>query len=119
MQRHSKAVEPTIRETRKRCGAFGSRIDRDRGEGVWAWVSQANKMRDETMRFAHERFTKELDAAVQLARCTNANEALAVQTEFANKMAEDYLAEGKKLVKLIGEIAKEFTSSPKSSRAHH
>jgi hypothetical protein len=83
------------------------------------WASQASRMRDETIRFAQERFTKELDAAVQLARCTNANEALAVQTEFANKMAEDYLAEGKKLVELMGEIAKELASSPKSSRAHH
>ncbi|MET0682283.1 MAG: phasin family protein [Casimicrobiaceae bacterium] len=118
MQRHSKAVEP-ISPNAETMWSMDPQSIATVAKAYGAWVSQANKMRDETMRFAHERFTKELDAAVQLARCTNANEALAVQTEFANKMAEDYLAEGKKLVKLMGEIAKEFTSSPKSSRVHH
>ena len=118
MQRHSKAVEPTFPNAEAMWNMDPQSIATV-AKAYGAWVSQANKMRDETMRFAHERFTKELDAAVQLARCTNANEALAVQTEFANKMAEDYLAEGKRLVELMGEMAKEFTASPKSSRAHH
>jgi len=84
-----------------------------------AWFTQANKMRDETIRFVRERFTKELEAAVQLAGCTNPTEALAMQAEFANKMAADYLAEGQKIVELMGEMAKEISPSHKSHRAHH
>ena len=84
-----------------------------------AWFSLANRMRDETMRFARERFTKELDAVVQLARCTNPNEALVVQTEFAKTMVEAYLLESQKLVELMGDMAKAISSSPKSGRAHH
>jgi len=118
MQRHSKAIEPTFPNPEAMWNMDPQSIAAV-AKAYGAWVGQASRMRDETMRFAHERFTKELDAAVRLARCTNANEALAVQTEFANKMAEDYLAEGKKLVELMGEIAKEFASGPKSSRAHH
>ena len=71
------------------------------------------------MRFAHERFTKELDAVVQLARCTNPNEVLAVQSDFANKMAEDYITEGKKIVELVGDMAKEISASPESDRGRH
>ena len=118
MQRHSKSVEPTLPNV----DAMWN-IDPQSIETVTrtyrAWFNQANKMRDETMRFAQERFTKELDAAAQLARCTNPTEAFAVQAEFANKMAADYFEEGQKIVELMGEIAKEIPSSRKSDRAHH
>ena len=62
---------------------------------------------------------KELEAAVKLAGCTDPTEAFAVQAEFANKMAADYFEEGQKIVELMGEIAKEISSSPKPDRAHH
>ncbi len=93
---------PSIETMMKACGA---------------WFNQANRMRDETMRFAHERFTKELDAVAQLARCTNPNEALAVQAEFANRMAEDYVAEGQKIVELMGKMAEEIAANPDTVRA--
>ena len=118
MQRHSKAIDPTFPSVEAMWSMDPQSIATV-AKAYGAWVSQANKVRDETMRFAQEQFAKELDAAVQLARCTNANEALAVQTEFASKMAVDYLAEGKRLVELMGEMAREFASSPKSSSAHH
>ena len=118
MQRHSKAVEQTV----PNAGAIwnmDSQSIETATKTYRAWFNQANRMRDESMRFAQERFTKELDAAVQFARCTNPSEAFAVQAEFANKMAADYFAEGQKMVELMGEIAKEISSSPKSDRAHH
>ncbi len=118
MQRHSKAVEPTVPNAEAMWNMDPQSIETVT-KTYRAWFSQANKMRGETMRFAHERFTKELDAAVQLARCTNPIEAFAVQAEFANKLAEDYFAEGQKIVNLMGEMAKEISSSPKSDRAHH
>ena len=118
MQRHIKAVEATVPNAETMWN-----MDPQSFEAVTntyrAWFTQANRMRDETMRFAQEQFTKELEAALQLARCTNPTEAFAVQAEFANKMAADYFAEGRKFVELMGEIAKEISSSPKSDRPHH
>ena len=118
MQRHIKAVEPTVPTAEAMWN-----MDPQSFEAVTntyrVWINQANRMRDETTRFVQERFTKELEAAAQLARCTNPTDAFAVQAEFANKMAADYFAEGQKIVELMGEMAKEISSSPKSDRAHH
>jgi hypothetical protein len=118
MQRHSKAVEPTVPTAESMWNMDPQSIEA-MTKTYRAWFSQANRMRDETMRFAQERFTKELEAAVQLARCTNPTEAFAVQAEFANRMATDYFAESQKMVELMGEMAKQISSSPKSHRAHH
>lgn len=118
MHRQSKGVAPIIPNVEAMWNMDPQLIETVT-KAYGAWLSQANRMRDETMRFAHERFTKELDAVVQFARCTNPNEALAVQADFANKMAEDYVAESRKIVELVGEMAKEISSSPKSDRAHH
>jgi len=116
MQRHLKAVPPTVLNAE-------AMWNMDRVEAVTntyrAWFDQANRMRDETTRFVQERVTKELEAVAQLARCTNPTEAFAVQAEFANKMAADYFAEGQKIIGLMGEMAKEISSSSKSDRAPH
>jgi hypothetical protein len=118
MQRHSKAVQPTVPNIEAMWNMDPQSIEAVTNT-YRIWISQATRMRDETMRFAQERFTKELEAAVQLARCTNPTEAFAVQAEYANKMATDYLVEGKKMVELMGEMAKKISSTPKSNRAHH
>src|SRR5437867_2518157 len=99
MQRHSKTVHPT-RPNAKAMWNMDPRAIEAASKTYRAWFSQANRMRDETMRFAQERLTKELEVAVQLARCTNPTEAFAVQAEFANTAAADYLAEGEKIVEL-------------------
>jgi len=118
MQRHSKTVEPTTANIEAMWTMDPDSIDAV-AKAYAAWFSQAKRMQDETMRFAQERFKKELAVALQLSRCTNPNEAFAVQTKFANKMAEDYLAEGQRIAELMSEMAKQISSSPKSSRAHH
>ena len=118
MQRHTKAVKPTVLSAEAMWN-----IDPQSVEAVTstyrAWFSQANRMRDETIRFMQERFTNELEAAVKLAGCTNPSDALVVQAAFANKMAADYFEEGQKIVELMGEIAKEISSGPKPDKAHH
>ena len=83
------------------------------------WFSQASKLRDEALRFAQDRFTKELEAATQFARCTNPAEVFALEAEFASKTAADYLAEGQKMVALIRELAEGVSSSPKAHKTHH
>jgi hypothetical protein len=69
-----------------------------------AWLDQANKVNDEAFRFAHDRLAKDLEAAAHLARCSEPNEALTLQMEFASKMAADYLAEGQKMLELVGQL---------------
>jgi hypothetical protein len=63
-------------------------------------------MQEETMRFVQERFTKELEAITQMARCTNPMDAFALQAEFAEERAKDYVEEGQRLADLTSEIAK-------------
>jgi hypothetical protein len=69
-----------------------------------AWLDQANKVNHEAFRFAHDRLTKDLEAAAHLARCSEPNEAFTLQVEFASKMAADYLAEGQKMLELVGQL---------------
>jgi hypothetical protein len=83
-----------------------------------AWFSQANRMRDEAVRFAQDRFAKELDAAVQLARCES-NRSVHPAGRLPLKMAADYLAEGQKMVELMGAMAKEASSIPPAGKAHN
>jgi hypothetical protein len=118
MQKHSRTVDQSPFNAEILWGMDPQSIDAVT-KACNAWFSQANRVRDEAVRFAQDRFAKELEAAVQLARCTNPTEAFTLQAEFASKMAADYLAEGQKMVELMGEIAKEATSSPTTNKAHH
>lgn len=118
MQRHVKAVAPIAANAEAMWNMDPQWVETVT-KTYAAWFDRANRMRDETMRFAQEQFTKELDAAVQFARCTNPTEAFALQAEFANSMAADFFAEGQKFVELMGEIAKEISSNPKADSAHH
>lgn len=118
MQRHVNAVEPIAANAEAMWNVNPQFIETVT-KTYAAWFDGANRMRDETVRFAQEQFTKELDAAVQLARCTNPTEAFAVQAEFANNLAADFFAEGQKFVELMGEMTNAISSNPKSDTAHH
>ena len=117
MQRHSKSVGPAVPAAEAMWNLDPQSIEAVT-ETCKAWLSQANRLQDETMRFVQERFTKDVEAAAQLARCTNPIDALAVQAEFAQKMAADYFAESQKMVELTGEMAKQISSGPKRHSAH-
>ena len=117
MQKHTKAVEPTVPIAETMWSMDPQSIEAVTNT-YRAWVNQANRMQGETMRFVQERFTKELEAAAQLARCKNPIEAFAVQADFAQRMAADYLEESQKLVELTGEIVREISSGPKIP-SHH
>jgi hypothetical protein len=115
MQRHSKAVQPAP-QSLDAMWTIDPQSMETFSRTYRAWFDQANRMRDEAFRFTQARLTKELDAAVRLSRCMTATEALSVQTEFAKDTAADYLAEGQKLVGLMGEMTRELAPKPK---AHH
>ena len=89
------------------------------GKTYSAWLSQANRLRDEALRFAQEQFTRELEAAAQLACCTTPTAALAVEAEFASRMAADYLAESQKMVDLLASWPSMVAPSRKADRTHH
>ncbi|HET9045660.1 MAG TPA: phasin family protein, partial [Casimicrobiaceae bacterium] len=78
-----------------------------------AWFDQANRLQEETLRFAQERLTKELETAGRLARCTNPTDAFNLQIDFAATAAADYLAEGQKMVAMLGE------TTAKGAGNHH
>ncbi len=111
MQRHRKAVGSILPNAEVMWGMEPPSIDAV-SKTYTTWFNEA-------WRFAQDRFTKDLQAATQLARCTNPTEALAVEAEFASKMAADYLAEGQKIVELIGELATKISASPQVRRTHH
>ena len=79
MQKHSKAVEPTARIAETLWNMNPQSVETVT-QTYKAWLDQTNKIQEETMRFAQERFAKDLEAAAQLARCSNPTEAIAVQT---------------------------------------
>lgn len=83
------------------------------------WLNQASRLRDEALRFAQERLNKGLEAAAELSRCTSPSDALAVQADFANTMAADYLTESKRIVELVGDLAKEASALPESRKPQH
>lgn len=83
------------------------------------WLSQANRIRDEALRFTQDRMNKELEAAAQLGRCKNPTDAFAVQMDFANTMAADYLTASKRMVELVSEIAKEASAENGPRKPHH
>src|SRR5207249_3050409 len=118
MPRHSKTVGSILPNAEAMSSTEPPSIDAVT-KTYTAWFNQASRLRDEALRFAQDRFTKDLEAATQLARCTNPTEAFAVEAEFASKMAADYLAEGQKIVELMGELATEISSGPKVGRTHH
>ena len=117
MRRHSKGVEATSRNPDAMWNMDPQAIE-TATRTYRAWLDQASRMRDETLRFAQERFTKELDAAVRLAACADTTEMFAVQAAFANDMAADYVAESQKMVELIGEMAMGILPNPEPDRAH-
>jgi hypothetical protein len=118
MRRQSKAVEPTVPNLEAMWNMDPRSLE-TLTQAYRAWFSQATRMHDETMRFARERFTKEFETVVQLTRCTNPGEALAVQAEFANRLAEDYITEAQRMIELVSEMTTELSSSPNSDRARH
>ncbi len=118
MHRHSKSVEPTGRNPEPTWSMDSHTIE-TATRTYLARINQASRMHEEAMRFAQRRFTKELDAAVQLAGCTHPTEAFAVQAAFANDMAADCFADGQELVELMGEMPRGISSSPESDRKHH
>jgi hypothetical protein len=84
------------------------------------WLDQAGEWSNEAFRFVNRRLGKDLEAAAELMRCADANEALAVEARFASDLAADYLDEGKKLFELMAQAAApQRSASQRHARGSH
>lgn len=68
-----------------------------------AWLCQATNARDAALRILQNRFRDDLEVATQLVGPTKPA-AVALQTEYANKLMAAYLAESEKLFELMGKL---------------
>ena len=87
-----------------RAGGSSVRLSIQRPIDVDAeWLHQARKVRDEALRLLRERFTQDLESAVEILGSRDP-EALAAEVEYANRLTADYLAESEKLFALMGRL---------------
>jgi endoglucanase Acf2 len=70
-----------------------------------AWLDQVNELSEEAFRFARRRLDKDFETAKELMRCSDSNQALNLQSDFASKLVADYLAESERLLQLMGHAA--------------
>jgi len=66
-----------------------------------AWMRNAARLQEESMRFARERMQRNIEAANGFAACRKPTDLLAMQSEYASETMGAYLAEGRKLVELL------------------
>jgi len=87
-----------------------------------AWLDQANKVNHEAFRFAHDRLSKDLEAAAHLARCSEPERSVHVTNGIRQqKWPSDYLAEGQKMLELVGQLnmAPRLESGQNTRGRHH
>jgi len=76
------------------------------------WMRHANRFQSEAIGFINDRFIKDIDMMSRFAMCKKPEELFALQAKLANDLVADYVAEGTKLLELLGEVAKEKTEEP-------
>jgi hypothetical protein len=80
------------------------------------WLDHAGEFSNEAIRFVNHRLGKDLEAAQQLMKCDDTNEALALQARFAKELAADYLDEGRKMIDLMAQAATPPSSNQRNAR---
>jgi phasin protein len=71
------------------------------------WLRGAERVRDAAMELFNTRIDKGIAAATDLARCTTPVDALEVQTRYASDAFNDYVLGGKRIIEVIGTIARD------------
>ena len=70
-----------------------------------AWLSDFSRLQNETLRFLNARLSEDYQAAAHLAACKSPTEAFDFQVEYAGKVVSEFMAEGKKMIELCGQLA--------------
>jgi hypothetical protein len=69
-----------------------------------AWLDGAGRIQNETLGFLNGRFEKGLETARELTNCKTATEYFEVQARYADRAMSDWLEQGQKMVRLLGEM---------------
>ena len=83
-----------------------------------AWFETARRMQYDAMEFVRHRLEEDAEAVTDLGKCRTAVEAFNVQFEYARNALADFVGEGQKLAKMLGEsmsvaMPTEVTNEPK------
>jgi hypothetical protein len=71
------------------------------------WLAGAGRIQNETVDFFNDRLEKGLATARELSACKTATEYFEVQAKFTERAMSDWLAQGEKMVELLGELTRE------------
>jgi hypothetical protein len=71
------------------------------------WLSNANRMQAETIRFVNDRFNKDLQVLSRFGNCRKPEDFIALQSEVMTELVSDYMAEGARFFALLGDAQKE------------
>lgn len=65
------------------------------------WMRNVTRVQEESMHFARTRMQRNIEAATGFAACRTPSEMMAMQSQYASEMMNDYLGEGRKVVELL------------------
>ena len=70
-----------------------------------AWLGDFSRLQNETLRFLSLRLFEDHQAAAQIAASKSPTEAFDLQVENAGKVVAEFMAEGKTMLELCGQLA--------------
>jgi hypothetical protein len=71
------------------------------------WLSNANRMQAEVIRFIGDRYSKDVKMMMRFAECRKPEDFLKLQSELAAELTADYQEEGARLLALFGDASKQ------------
>ena len=71
------------------------------------WLSNANRMQAEVIRFIGDRYSKDVKMMMRFAECRKPEDYLKIQSELAAELTADSQQEGARLLALIGDASKQ------------
>lgn len=74
------------------------------------WLSNANRVQTEMIRFIGERFSKDVALLSRFAECHKPEDFVRLQGELITDLASDYQQEGAKVLALFGDASKQAWS---------
>ncbi len=100
MTKHAEAppapAEPMASMPWWNAGSYGTFVD-----AFGKWMRNAARIQEESMRFAHARTQRNVEAATGFAACRTPADLMAMQSQYASEMMSDYLGEGRRVVELL------------------
>jgi hypothetical protein len=75
--------------------------------GFSGWARYIGYLQNEAVRFAQERFRRDIGALERFARCRKPEEFIAAQAKFIEEMYSDYAKESVKIAGMFGDAAQQ------------